>query len=153
MNKVFAWHYTTGQNFLSITESGWLRPATAYVVPPEKPVLWFSLNQQFEPTALKGLADNGVYRGATLEETYTIGGGLVRFGVSPHDLLGGERLRKRAHIDRRVWAGLAAVGIKAGADPALWMGTTTAIEASLTVIEVRESHSGAWVRVQGAHHG
>lgn len=147
--KTLAWHYTKGVHFSKIVESGWLKPSAVMVRPPERPVLWFSLNQHFEPTARMCAIENGSHRTLSLDETFTAGGGMIRFGLSPHGLLSGDRLRKNAHIDRQMWSRLCACGIEQGADPALWFGTTKGIDISLTVIEVRESATGAWIRVQG----
>lgn len=145
--NVLAWHYTTGMHFLRIVESGVLYPATVGMTPPEKPILWFSLNQQFEPTARKCTFENGAMRTLSVQETFERGGGLVRFGISPHHLLSGEKLRHRAHVDRKLWAGLRLAGIKQQADPDLWFGSISALEVQKFTIEAMND-SGSWERVK-----
>jgi hypothetical protein len=77
------WHYTTGTCFLQITEEGYIQPATAYIAPGERPIVWFSTNPIWEPTACKGVpVPGGLSRTGTFEETYERGRGLVRFGVA-----------------------------------------------------------------------
>jgi hypothetical protein len=82
-NNHLAWHYTTGHSFVKIAESGVLRPATTYTEEWEKPVLWLSYNQNWEPTAsiLMKKADTGELKLGTFDETHFYGGGLVRFGI------------------------------------------------------------------------
>lgn len=144
---VLARHYTTGEKFKAIVASGYLMPTGVLVKPPERPVLWFSLNQQFEPTARKAAIDGGAYRVLSVEETGRHCGGLVRFGLSPRKLLAGEKLRTRARIARPLWAGLARIGIQQKADPALWLGCLDAVPVEHLAIDVMND-AGEWERVQ-----
>jgi hypothetical protein len=50
---MLAWHYTTGKHFLKTVESGVLLPSANYIAKTENPVLWFSCEQYWEPTAQK----------------------------------------------------------------------------------------------------
>ena len=47
------YHYTTGMKLRSIINSGCIKPTTAKIEPNEKPVAWFSTQDQWEPTATK----------------------------------------------------------------------------------------------------
>jgi hypothetical protein len=47
------YHYTTGLKLRSIINSGAIKPTTAKIEPHEKPVAWFSTQEQWEPTATK----------------------------------------------------------------------------------------------------
>lgn len=148
-SAVLAWHYTTGERFQLIVASGLLVPAAAGVVPPERPVVWFSLAQDFEPTALKGAVEpNGKRRTMTLQEMREHGAGLVRFGLAPHALLTGDALRRQARINRATWAALRAAGRRVGADPGFWFGSLEALALADLVVDVEEG-AGRWVRVQG----
>lgn len=49
------WHYTIGDRLARIMLDGAIRPATANIAPGERPVVWFSANAVWEPTATKGL--------------------------------------------------------------------------------------------------
>ncbi|MGF6905344.1 hypothetical protein [Paraburkholderia sp. GAS348] len=120
-----AWHYTTGERFKRICASGILVPAGAYVLPPEKPILWFSLNQYWETTANKAVTDNTSSTGIrtlSMRETAERGHGLVRFGVDPVRLLAGEALRHKAHMSHAVWRGLIEAGKRQHANPDDWRG-------------------------------
>lgn len=147
-HDVLAWHYTTGEKFKAIVTSGYLKPTGILVKPPERPVLWFSLNQQFEPTARKAAIEGGAYRVLSIEETGRRCGGLVRFGLSRRKLLTGDKLRTRARIARALWAGLCRVGIQQKADPALWLGCLDAVPVEHLAIDVMND-AGEWERVQG----
>ncbi len=145
---VLAWHYTTGEKFAAIVLTGYLMPSGLFVKPPERPVLWFSLNQQFEPTARKAVIEGGAYRVLSVEETGRHCGGLVRFGLSPRKLLTGDKLRTRARIARTLWAGLCRIGIQQKADPAHWLGTIDAVPLEQLTVDVMND-AGMWQRVQG----
>jgi hypothetical protein len=47
------YHYTTGLKLKQIINSGCIKPTTAKIEPHEKPVAWFSTQEQWEPTATK----------------------------------------------------------------------------------------------------
>ena len=44
------YHYTTGTRLRSIVNSGTIKRTTAKIEPHEKPVAWFSTQDQWEPT-------------------------------------------------------------------------------------------------------
>lgn len=141
------WHYTVGQLFAPILDDGWLRPATAVVVAPEKPILWFSGNQDWEETANKlvGLPD-GSFRYGSRETTRELGGGLVRFGYRRDRLHPWPKIARKAHMTAKTMAGLEAAARKAGSSPAEWYGTTRPIPlAQIKWVEVEEN--GKWVSV------
>lgn len=46
-------HYTTGLKLRAIINTGHIKPSTARIGPYEKPVVWFSASQRWEPTATK----------------------------------------------------------------------------------------------------
>ena len=146
-NNVMAWHYTTGEKFKSIAACGMLIPTACGVRPPERPVLWFSLNQQFEPTARKATIEGGSLRVLSVDETYRRGGGLVRFGLTPHRLYMGEKLRTRAHIGRALWASLCSAAVAQNGDPSLWAGSIQTIPIESLAIDVMND-GGQWECVQ-----
>ena len=49
------WHYTFLPHLESILREGLIRPATALVEPPERPIVWFSKNQFWERTVTKSM--------------------------------------------------------------------------------------------------
>jgi hypothetical protein len=83
-------HYTTGHNLLGILESGIIRPSTAFVERTERPCVWFSCRDTWEPVANKAWRNpDGTSVDLGKEGTRVRGGGLHRIGVAaevaPHD--------------------------------------------------------------------
>jgi hypothetical protein len=143
----YAWHYTTGIAFQSIVKSGVLLPSKKYIAKNERPVLWFSLNQDYEPTAAKGVRlDDGRVAQGSRDTTYKFGGGLVRFGYAAKRLIPWRDLKKKARIPIRVVDGLERVGRKMQAHPGDWLGSFRAISISELVIDVWDGAS--WVRIR-----
>lgn len=145
--RPMAWHYTTGEKFALIRRHGLLLQATKGVMPPERPVVWFSLNQQFEPTARKGIIKNGVQVWATLDEMRQLAGGLFRLGIDPSQLLHVEVLKRRARINAATWRVLCATAADVGADPGLWFGCLDPVPVSGLAVEFMDGSQ--WVRM---HH-
>lgn len=116
------WHYTVGQYFDAITKAGLLRPATAGVPIGERPAVWFSVNPVWEETANKSLvAPGGRLIPGTRETTHSRGGGLLRFGVAPHDAPHDwESFKKMSGIVPKHARGLYAAAVSCGARPGEW---------------------------------
>jgi len=146
-DSALAWHYTVGARLVAILESESLKPATAGIGAGERPVVWFSLNQTFEPTAAKGIVDarTGERRTATIDEMEQIGGGLFRFGIEPRKLLNHDRLRRAARINSETWRALVAAARRFGSDPNDWFGHVGAISIYELVLQRREDR--IWVNV------
>ena len=126
-----AWHYTTGEKFIEIWECGFLRPTKVGIPQGERPILWLSTHQHWEPTASKALtAENGEIVRLSMTETFEICGGLVRFGVTPSTLLPWPKLGQKAGMPAAIVAGLDKVGREQGADPRQWLGTFKNIRIS-----------------------
>lgn len=137
LSETLAWHYTTGTCFMQIVDSGLLLPTAVFVAPPERPVLWFSTNQQFELTACKGVVRaDGSRRTVSVEEMRDRGRGLVRFGLRPELLLAGAELREQARIPPRMWQALVHVSRIQGANPDQWLGTLQSVPVQDLVVDV-----------------
>ena len=115
-------HYTTGDRFLRIIAARAILPASAHVAPPEIPAVWLSLAPVWEPSATKGVVENGVRRQASLAELIGLCGCLVRIGIDPAcvRLLGPSDFRDALCIPPGVHRRLLAAGIAMGANPADW---------------------------------
>lgn len=72
------WHYTTSDYLDPILSTGELKTTNLSVTHGEKPILWFSSNQEYERTAYRA-NDNG--KPFTFEEHIEHFGGFVRFGI------------------------------------------------------------------------
>lgn len=148
MNDRLAWHYTTGEKFYYIVKSGLLIPTGYGVIPPEKPVLWFSEHSYFEPTAVKDIGTSGGgRRRATLSELFKVGLGLCRFGCHTEKLLHHRAIQREARISEEQWLALEQIGKHQGSNPLDWWGTTKRLPIDLLVIEVMDEEM-SWVRVQ-----
>lgn len=113
------WHYTTIETRLpAILRTGFLMPATDGVPQGERPVVWFSRQPEWEPTACKRW-DWRKKRGRSLDEIAHGHGGLARFGVdpsvAPHDW---EAFRQLSGI-----SAAAANGLRESIRSGLYAGT------------------------------
>ena len=148
MSVQLAWHYTTGQKFLQIVESGFLMPTFNHILPAERPVLWFSTNQKWEPTGCKAILNRrGNIRRLSMVETAARGQGLVRFGYPEQRLIAWPDLGVVANINAKIRNDLEVSGREQGADPRTWRGALNPIAVNHLVVEVMEERI-RWVRVQ-----
>lgn len=138
------WHYTVTQHYPSIMKEGRLRLATLHVATRERPVVWFSTQPFWEPTACKGIIENGVRRTATFEEMRDTG--LVRFGVRPSDApYDWHAYLRKSRIDRGIADGLLEVARALGADPNHWFVSFRPV-AIERCIAIEFLHEGTWVQ-------
>lgn len=132
------WHYSKGVHFRSIVDDGCLRPATVGVVPPERPAVWFSGRQVWEPTV--AMAEPMASFAARM-------GGLIRIGVqadvAPHNWTAFRRL---SGARREVVRGLTRGARSVGANPDDWRVSFDPVPRERwAAVEVWDA--GAWVRV------
>jgi len=125
---------------------GLIRPATARVEPPERPIVWFSKNQFWERTVTKGMK----FRDGRLIEldfNAMIKRRLfpVRIGVlpetAPYDWL---RLRRLSRMEPEMAHGLVRAAQQVGADPRDWRGTFTPV-AVKEWVDLQVFKSDVWV--------
>jgi hypothetical protein len=116
------YHYTTGDRFLRIIASRAILPATAHVAPPEIPAVWLSSAPVWEPSATKGVIEDGVRRQARLAELIGLCGCLVRIEIDPSVVswLGPSEFRNALRIPDDVHDRLIAAGLEMGANPTDW---------------------------------
>lgn len=122
------WHYAPWSYLAAIVESGALRASNAGA-PGETPMLWFSANQQWEPTATKMTRDNSgkVFRMSFHQQVELAG--CIRFGLSAKDprLLNWKAACAAAGTPRETRRALEKVGKKEGADPEQWFATLATV--------------------------
>ena len=70
------WHYSKGVYLERIMSSGVLRQTGVFGLSPERPVVWFSTRQDWEPSSSIGIDGHRVSMRENHENV-----GLVRFGV------------------------------------------------------------------------
>lgn len=116
------YHYTTGDRFLRIVASQAILPATAHVEPPEIPAVWLSSAPVWEPSATKGVIEDGVRRQASLAELIGLCGCLVRIEIDPSVVawLGPSAFREALCIPEIVHDRLTDAGLEMGANPPDW---------------------------------
>jgi len=122
------YHYTTGTRLKQIINSGAINPTTAKIEPHEKPVAWFSTQDQWEPTATKVPVPG--MQGQI--ETAKAQGGLVRITVpgtfAPYIF---PQLPIMAGTNPSVCIGLLIAGLELGSDPSTWRFTPTPVPTAL----------------------
>ena len=138
-------HFTTGLKLRSIINSGHILPSTARIEPNEKPVAWFSTQDQWEPTSTKvpipGMAGQIV--------TAQAQGGLVRITVpgtcAPYAF---PQLPLIAGTKPSVCIGLLIAGLELGSDPDTWRFTPDPVPAALfREVEFFDFASDRWLAV------
>lgn len=143
------WHYTVGWKLASILNTRTIFRASAGVVPPEKPVTWFSRNQIWEPTASKMLGI-GLPKEVLMQANHDACSGLVRIGIrerhAPYEI---QDLRRIAHADCLTVEGLIRTGIEMGANPEHWRFAPKNISSNIwTAVEVWDG-KGGWLPFDG----
>lgn len=82
--RKLVWHYTHGVYLKQILNAGILRLTDKGIALGERPALWFSKEQFWEPTAQKlGAKPDGTFVLLGMLGTYQLMGGLGRIGVDP----------------------------------------------------------------------
>ena len=121
-------HYTTGLKLLSIINSGHITPTTAKIEPHEKPVAWFSTQDQWEPTATKVPIPGMAGQIATAQAQ----SGLVRItapgSCAPYIF---PQLPLIAGTSIKACIGLLHAGLELGADPRAWRFTPMPVLTAL----------------------
>jgi hypothetical protein len=140
------WHYTIGEYLPRIIETGLLLLSDRYIGPGERPAVWFSLRQDWEPTAAKfGLVPARRSPQAAMTAMAMRGGGLVRIGVleatAPFDW---REFRRHSGLDPKIARGLAITAKEQGADPYDWRVSFDAVPSEEWIaIELWDGR--AWV--------
>lgn len=136
MERRCVFHYTAWEKLPAIVETGELRPSNA-AAETERPLLWFSANQRWEPTATKFLETAEGIRRLTFEEQESHFG-CVRFGLSAND----RRIRSwkaaceyagTSQSDRKA---LERAGQRLNARCADWFAVSTSIPFEYLTFEV-----------------
>jgi len=137
------WHYTVGVKWELIEKSGVIKQATSGIPKGERPAVWFSTRQDWEPTATKGALPKAVFDQVdpktgeaiidmkklarheltqySFEEMRRELKGMYRIGVTgtaaPHSWSDFVQL---SGVDRVIAAALVSTAKERGADPEDW---------------------------------
>jgi hypothetical protein len=142
------WHYTTATKFREIARSGELRPATAYIAPGERPAVWFSTRQLWEPTAAKAFqTPDGSSRLLDMKGMHEHAG-LVRLGVTRASApYGWREFVEQSGVPKAMALAMAKAGRRMGADPGDWyVSFDPIVEARWAAIQ--EWTGSKWTRVE-----
>jgi hypothetical protein len=125
------WHYTSANHYVSIVNDGMIMPATTYVPVGERPIVWFSTEQFWEPTAAKAC-----HRPDGTRHLLTLDGMLeqdilpIRIGVdstvAPYRW---SDLKSLSGMSSETARSLASSGKRMGANPSRWRGTFEVVRA------------------------
>jgi hypothetical protein len=146
---MMVWHYTV--RLKEIIDSGVILPATANVPDRERPIVWFSINQDWERTATNAIeGPDGTRVDLDREGLLKHGQTVARIGVgpetAPHHW---ATLKRLGRIKTRMARGMVRVASECGADPMEWRGTFDPVPSDKWLaIEVYEN--GFWIPFQYA---
>lgn len=119
------WHYTAGHKLSLIREACALRPNGAKVAPNERPVVWFSAEAVYEPTAIKlvQMPGQAKLRRPSVAEMHELVG-VFRFAIDRADLrlAAWPAVHRRARISQVGVANMIRAGVEIGAKPMNWFG-------------------------------
>ena len=150
-------HYTTRYHLNKILESRAIEPAREFIPDSERPAVWLTYRDSWEPTATKGIIDPHTEkrRDATLQEMIKHAGGLVRIEVDPASApLTWPDFCVASGCARLVLLGLYESAVEKGSDPKQWRTSFAPIsEDSFLDIEFLEDvESNLWKSfVDSAH--
>jgi len=143
------WHYTTATNAGLILACGEILPARANVPAHEKPAVWFSRNQDCEPTALKAVQTSTGLRTLSMEEQSMLGG-LVRIGLPESDsrLIPWHAVQKALCMSPKMQRALEQSGRLQGANPQEWFVIPEPVSTCHLIVEHWSPEYG-WARDGG----
>jgi len=140
------WYYTTGRKLAQIIERGEIEAAPVGESKKEKPTVWFSANQDWDPAANEPWrSPDGTVTRLNKDQTFVVGGGLARIGVSPevapHDWKAFKRL---SGISPKTAKELYNSAVQAGSRPGQWFAALENVPRSKWIaVEVMEGTT--WV--------
>jgi hypothetical protein len=137
-------YYTTGQYLQEILRTSVI---ATKAIAKEKPCVWFSSNQEWEPSANLLVGDG---RGNSVKSskavTYEVGGGLARIGVdkttAPHDW---KQFVKLSGAEPKTVAALRSMAYEIGARPSEWFVSFEPVpKAKWLCVQTLDWNSSSW---------
>ncbi|VGO17070.1 hypothetical protein PDESU_05665 [Pontiella desulfatans] len=151
-NNKYCWHYTTGEKFQAISESGAIYTegkTTPVQIPGLINAVWFSTNQKWEPTATKAEMDGaGGMKQFSFGRMRQLGGGLVRFGISADSsfLMTWDEWKRKCKCSVGIIEGMEQTALSQGSNVKNFRACLSDVPRELwEVVDVWEN--GKWVRV------
>ena len=145
------WHYTVGIKMRLIVQDGYLKPSNTNAPAGEKPGVYFTTRETFEPTAVPSRV-NAVTREkwdfSSLEELAQWCDGLYRIGVSDdYPLHPWLKLCRLARIGERYRRGLEKFARGVGSNPYTFWGTLRPVPIE-DWAAVERFADGRWVPIE-----
>ncbi len=140
------WYYTTLNKLVEILAQGQITPSAAGVPRKEKPAVWFSANQTWDPAANLPWQDpDGSTVRLSKDQTFVMGGGLARIGIAPqtapHDW---KTFKQQSGISPKAAKEIYNTAIQGGSRPGQWFASFENVPKSKWLtIEILEGD--AWV--------
>ena len=135
------YHYTVGIKLAGIIKADALMPAGVSAAPWEKPVLWFSRNPKWEPTATKILIANGQTFRPSVAELHERAG-LYRFVAANPRIYAWQIINRKAGVRLGDIKQMEKLGRKLGALPSDWFGTLAVMP--LTELDFERFNGQCW---------
>ena len=141
------WHYTYSDAVISILKDGFIKPATDFIEPGERPIVWFSKEQFWEPTVTKGGVESGQLLDLTMDDMVKRGYGLFRIGVNadtaPYTW---SELKLMSGMGADLAAGLVRSAKRRGANPSRWRGTLVPLPRA-DWVRIEEFRRKEWIPI------
>lgn len=145
------WHYTTGQAIHSILTAARIKPTGIGIAPGEKPIVWFSTEQFWEPTVVKGYREpDGKIVQLGMKGILDRGFGLFRIGVAPSTApYRWAELKENSGMPQVHARRLVQLAKQWGANPSRWRGSLETVHSeSWTAFEQFDGQQ--WCPAEGA---
>ena len=112
----------------------------------ERPVIWFSTRQDFEPTARKMRMPGRTI--LSVQEMRRYAGGVFRFGIDSTQAIPWKDLPEATYMASDTMLALASAGKRQGANPSDWFAVVGKLPlTSVAAIETM-NEAGAWVSAE-----
>jgi hypothetical protein len=130
-SPAIAWHYTTGLKAQHIFNDARLKLETGPVSSGERPALWFTASDAFEPTAFQAIQrpDGTTHEITTVAEQAAVGQGLVRIAVRTNRLHPYSAWVEKSGVHPLMQMGMELAAGKAGSNTADWWVSFKTIKA------------------------
>ena len=140
------WYYTTRNNLSDILAAGQISPVATGVPRKEKPSVWFSANQEWDPAANLPWQDpDGSTVRLSKDQTFVMGGGLARIGIAPETApCDWKTFKQQSGISSKAAKELYNAAVRSGSRPGQWFASFENVPKSKWLtIEILEND--AWV--------
>jgi hypothetical protein len=123
------WHYTIRDFFAGIVRDRAIKPSAAFAGGQARPAVWFSTNEDWEPTAAKNLTcADGSTRLLQRDELYTIGITPIRIGVAstvaPHTW---HDFKRDGDVPAKVGSNIVSLATRLNSKPSWWFASYDAV--------------------------